>query len=61
MAASVVFVVLFLFLPLSKPDIIDTRLQSVLQSVEKIVKFYQKDYKKLNVDGLFGLRVLEGE
>jgi len=61
MAASVVFVVLFLFLPLSKPDIIDSRLQSVLQSVEKIVKFYQKDYKKLNVDGLFGLRVLEGE
>ncbi|XP_060574645.1 uncharacterized protein LOC132732272 [Ruditapes philippinarum] len=60
--ASVLLIicVLFLFLPLAKQDNIDKDLQSVLQAVEKIIDFYERDYKNLNVDGLYGLRVLEG-
>ncbi|XP_052768028.1 uncharacterized protein LOC128208506 [Mya arenaria] len=60
MAAAAIVITLFLFLPLSKLENTDDYLSSVLQSIEKVVKFYQKDYRKLNVDGLFGLRVVEG-
>lgn len=39
----------------------DKDLHSVLKAVGNIIEFYQRDYKNLNIDGLFGLRVLEGK
>lgn len=35
-------------------------LQAVLTALDKLVTYYQKNYKYLNLDGLFGLRVIEG-
>ena len=60
MAAAVYIFALFLFLPLAKMKSVDDYLQSVLQSIDKLIDFYQSDFQDLNVDGLFGLRVLEG-
>ncbi|GFR83322.1 UPF0764 protein C16orf89-like protein [Elysia marginata] len=34
---------------------------NVLSSIQMLLKYYQSDYKNLNLDGFFGLRVLEGQ
>lgn len=60
MAAELSIIALFLFLPLAKLDNIDEARRNVLQAVSDIVDFYALDYQNLNVDGLFGLRVVEG-
>ncbi|KAL4237389.1 hypothetical protein ACF0H5_002107 [Mactra antiquata] len=51
---------LFLFLPLAKQDSIHDARNNVLQAIEGIVDFFDADYQNLNIDGLYGLRVLEG-
>ncbi|XP_052270218.1 UPF0764 protein C16orf89 homolog isoform X2 [Dreissena polymorpha] len=60
MASFVIFLVFIFCLPIVYLDNVDDYLKAVLHSVDKIVNFYQSDYKNLNVDGLFGVRVLEG-
>lgn len=61
MAAVVYVFALFLFLPLAKMKNVDDYLSAVLRSIDKLIDFYEIDYHSLNVDGLFGLRVLEGK
>lgn len=61
MAAVVYVFALFLFLPLAKMKNVDDYLSAVLKSIDKLIDFYEIDYRNLNVDGLFGLRVLEGK
>ena len=38
----------------------DNLLQTLLSTLEKLVNFYQNSYKGMNLDGIFGLRTLEG-
>ena len=35
-------------------------LLKVVDAVEKLIKFYRTSYQSLNLDGLFGLKVIEG-
>lgn len=39
----------------------DKVLEDVLAAVEKAVMFYNKSYTDMNIDGIFGLRMLEGK
>ncbi|GFO32867.1 upf0764 protein c16orf89-like protein, partial [Plakobranchus ocellatus] len=39
----------------------DADMQQLLHALEKLLNFFQKDYRHLNLDGFFGLRVLEGQ
>lgn len=60
--AVVVWIFLLNFLLLSKcaflsPLYIDT----VIGAVDNMIEYYKNNYKDLNVDGLFGLRVIEGQ
>ncbi|CAG5127937.1 unnamed protein product [Candidula unifasciata] len=36
-------------------------LQAVLSAVEKLINYYHRNHQYLNLDGLFGLRVIEGQ
>ena len=58
--AGLILFCLFLFIPLSKQHAIQDSLDKVVSSLGSIIDFFQHDYKNLNVDGLFGLRILEG-
>ena len=60
MAVIVVFTVIFLFIPLAKQDKTQHSLAAVLNTVKKLTSFYKHGYKNVNVDGLYGVRVLEG-
>ncbi|KAL3874638.1 hypothetical protein ACJMK2_037622 [Sinanodonta woodiana] len=60
MAVCTVICLIVIFLPLSKQNDIDIAIQSVLSAVESLVNYYTNNYKNLNIDGLYGLRVLEG-
>ncbi|KAJ8309285.1 hypothetical protein KUTeg_014159 [Tegillarca granosa] len=42
------------------PDSGSDLLQTVIGALEKMVHYYKENYMDLNIDGLFGLRVLEG-
>ena len=35
-------------------------IENVLTALEKMLTFYQNSYKDMNLDGMYGLRVLEG-
>ena len=35
-------------------------LLKVVDAIEKLIKFYRTSYQNLNLDGLFGLKVIEG-
>ena len=35
-------------------------MEVVLAAVEKAIGFYSKSYAAMNIDGIFGLRVIEG-
>lgn len=35
-------------------------LEDVVSAIEKGIDFYASSYKDMNIDGIFGLRVLEG-
>ena len=58
--AVIVFTVIFLFIPLAKQEKTDHSLAAVLNTVKKLTNFYKQEYKHVNIDGLFGLRVIEG-
>jgi hypothetical protein len=34
--------------------------ERVFRALERAVKFFEEDYKDLNLDGLYGLRVAQG-
>ncbi len=36
-------------------------LPRVLDAVDRAIKFFSSDYSKINVDGLFGLRIGQGK
>ncbi|CAI9729817.1 Hypothetical predicted protein [Octopus vulgaris] len=36
-------------------------LENVVYSLEKLVGYYRLNYKRINLDGLYGLRILEGQ
>ncbi|XP_067682057.1 uncharacterized protein [Haliotis asinina] len=60
-AASQMFLLsLFMLLTLRYGDT-KTPLISVIEALEKLVLFYKNSYQDFNVDGLFGLRVVEGQ
>ncbi|XP_061172525.1 uncharacterized protein LOC133181890 [Saccostrea echinata] len=43
---------------------VDTKLQALtdtLSAIERLVRYYKSTYRELNIDGLYGLRVLEGQ
>lgn len=43
---------------------VDKRLQALndtLSAIERLVRYYKSTFRELNIDGLFGLRVLEGK
>ena len=58
--AVIVFTVIFLFIPLAKQEKTDHSLAAVLNTVKRLTNFYKQEYKHVNIDGLFGLRVIEG-
>ncbi|KAK3608649.1 hypothetical protein CHS0354_042657 [Potamilus streckersoni] len=60
MAVGTVICLIVIFLPLSKQNDIDSAIHSVLSAVESLVNYYTNNYQNLNIDGLYGLRVLEG-
>lgn len=60
MAVIAVFTVIFLFIPLAKQEKTQASLTAVLDTIKKLVNFYKEEFKNINVDGLYGLRVLEG-
>lgn len=37
------------------------RLERLISRLENGVTFYEKNYKHINIDGIFGLRVIEGK
>lgn len=36
-------------------------LERTLKSLNKVVDFYGREFKKFNIDGIFGLQALDGE
>ena len=36
-------------------------LERTLKSTSKVVDFYGREYRKFNIDGIFGLQALDGE
>ncbi|XP_071081492.1 uncharacterized protein [Haliotis cracherodii] len=59
-ASQMFFLSLFTLLTLRYGDA-KTPLISVIEALEKLVVFYKNSYQDFNVDGLFGLRVVEGQ
>ena len=47
-------------LPSISPIEQNTTLERTFQGLEGLLDFYQREYKNLIIDGVFGLRVLEG-
>lgn len=39
----------------------DDLTQEVLSSMIRVLSFFKRDYKSINLDGIFGLRVAQGE
>ena len=35
--------------------------QEVVSSMNRVLNFFKRDYKSINLDGIFGLRVAQGE
>ena len=62
MSASMVAAVCYFFL-LNFPiySTVDSpKLQDVLLALEKMVSYYKDTHRDMNLDGIYGLRVLEG-
>ena len=62
MSASMVVAVCYLFL-LNLPIYAandNPKLEDVLIAVTKLVTYYKETHKDMNLDGIYGLRVLEG-
>ena len=60
MAVIIVLTVIFLFIPLAKQDETQNSLTDVIKTIKRLVDFYKTEYRNINVDSLYGLRVLEG-
>ncbi|KAJ8308493.1 hypothetical protein KUTeg_013367 [Tegillarca granosa] len=58
--AAATGILLLLIFPVVTPDSSSDLLQTVIGALEKMVHYYKENYMDLNIDGLFGLRVLEG-
>lgn len=57
-------VLLFAVFSLTISAPVDKRLQALndtLSAIERVVRYYKSTFRELNIDGLFGLRVLEGK
>ena len=39
----------------------DPTVEHVLGALEQMVRYYQDNYKEMNLDGIYGLRIVEGE
>lgn len=39
----------------------DDLTQEVVSSMNRVLNFFKRDYKSINLDGIFGLRVAQGE
>ena len=39
----------------------DDLTQEVMSSMNRVLNFFKRDYKSINLDGIFGLRVAQGE
>lgn len=35
--------------------------EEVISALDRVLDFYERDYKSINLDGIFGLRVAQGE
>ncbi|XP_013392359.1 uncharacterized protein LOC106160335 isoform X1 [Lingula anatina] len=57
MSSLLLFIFMFLRLTLS----VDPLFDELLSGIEKAVSYYQTSYKEMNLDGIFGLRVVEGQ
>lgn len=58
--AAATGILLLLIIPVVTSQSSSNLLQNVLGALEKMVHYYKENYMDLNIDGLFGLRVLEG-
>ena len=38
----------------------DDLTQEVVSSIDSVLNFFKRDYKSINLDGIFGLRVAQG-
>jgi len=38
----------------------DNLTQEVVSSMNRVLNFFKRDYKSINLDGIFGLRVAQG-
>jgi len=43
------------------PSLVNRSLESLFKALEKVLVFYKRQYKNLIIDGVYGLRVLEGK
>ncbi|XP_041353629.1 uncharacterized protein LOC121371652 [Gigantopelta aegis] len=60
MATTVVFLLPLFIFPVLRCDDSSTSLKSVINAVEILISYYKSNYMEFNVDGLFGLRAVEG-
>lgn len=60
MAAAKAVVFLFVFSSVCYCHDNSALLHKVMEAVEKLLGFYEANYQFLNLDGLYGLKVLEG-
>ncbi|RUS76489.1 hypothetical protein EGW08_015743, partial [Elysia chlorotica] len=59
---SFIFVlILYPFPPVYAQNNTNSDVNKVLTAIQMLVKHYQDEYRNLNLDGFFGLRVLEGQ
>ena len=35
--------------------------EEVISALDRVLDFYERDHKSINLDGIFGLRVAQGE
>ena len=61
MATTVVFLLPLFIFPVLRCDDSSASLKSVIDAIEMLISYYKSNYMEFNVDGLFGLRAVEGK
>ena len=63
MSASILYAVCYTFLFIFPVlyAVKNPTLDDVLKALEKMVAFYNVTHREMNLDGIYGLRVLEGK
>ena len=56
-----ILLVLFLGSVLPYDQKSDDLTEDVISSLSRVLDFYDRDYKSINLDGIFGLRVAQGK